>query len=276
MVYLDYFLYIVIIVLFYILINKIVYDEMSDKEGFKHLGKGFIAEKAKIKKEDKDKCTQKNSNMSYDNEYLDEDAAEEARINCYEDDSQYKNGIITVRTTYAIAKDVAIILIKMPYQFLSKGLNMLIEYIQHFNDILKPIYAFISQMGQIIKRLIKQFYAIFKKIFTQVFNILSDLPGFIKKYATVAIDFINTAITKTIDMFQNFFDLFQNMLDNLLSIPEKFFNIMNQLSDVLFNTFNMLIKIPEKGLDMVIGFQGTLMTAMDRPLKIPFSDLFLG
>ena len=38
----------------------------------------------------------------------------------------------------------------------------------------------------------------------------------------------------------------------------------------------MLIDLPEKGLDMIIGFQETIMNMMDRPLKVPFSDQFLG
>ena len=248
MVYLDYFIYIILIVLFYILMNKILQNENLGKEGFKHIGQSFIAGKKKERKYDKD-----------DNEA--------------EQDSGW---ILTAKTTYQIAKDVAYILIKMPYQILSKGVNMIIQLIQNFNEMLKPMYAFIKQMGKIVQRIAKQFYQIFKKIFTQIFNILKDMPGFIKKYADVAINFINTMVTKTVDMFTKFFDLFQNILNNILEIPNQLFNILDKLSDVFFNAFHMLLEIPDKGLQMIIGFQGTFMSMMDRPLKVPFSDLFLG
>ena len=250
MVYLDYLLYIIILILFYILMNKIIQNENPHlvkqyKEGFEHKGKGFIAGKSK------------------------KTEAEEAE----KPDSQW---IITIKTFYRIAADVAIILIKMPYKFLSQGVNMIIEFIQNINEMLKPMYDFIRQMGRIAVRIAKQFYAIFSKIFKQVFNILRNMPAFIKQYATIAINFISTMVEQTINMLTSFFNLFQNILNKILEIPQKFFDIMNQFSTLFFNMFNMLIDLPEKGLNMVIGFQETIMKMMDRPLKVPFADQFLG
>lgn len=239
-------IYIIIIVLFCILMNKIISNENSHKEGFEHRGKGFIAGKKKK---------------------IEEVEGEE------KPDSQT---VIAVKTTYRIAADLAIIIIKMPYKILNKGVDMVIEFIQNLNEMLKPIYAFINQMLKVVQRVFKQFYDIFMKVFKQYFAILSDLPAFIQKYANVAIDFINTMVTQVIDMLTKFFDLFQNILNQLLEIPQKFFSIMNQMSTLFFNMFNMLLELPEKGLEMVIGLQGTIMGMMDRPLKIPFADQFLG
>jgi len=243
MVYLV--IYILILVLFYILVNKIISNEHSHKEGFTHRGQGFVAEKSKKK-----------------------ELAEEEKP-----DSQ---SVIAVKTTYRIAADLAIIIIKMPYKFLSKGVDMLIRFVQNLNEMLKPMFAFVSQMGKIVQRIATQFYNIFKKIFKQGFSILSDLPGFIQKYVDVAIGFINKMVNKVVDMLTSFFDLFQNILNQLLEIPEKFFNIMDQMSTLFFNMFNMMLELPEKGLEMIIGLQGTLMGMMDRPLKVPFADQFLG
>ncbi len=229
--------------------NKILQNENSLKEGFKHTGQSFIAGKKK-----------KEPEVDKDGNILDQDSG----------------WVLTVKTTYQIARDIAYILIKMPYQILSKGVNLIIEFIQNINDMLKPMYAFLNQMGKIAVRIFKQFFEIFKKIFKQVFAMLKDMPGFIKKYADIAINFINTMVTKVVDMLTKFFDLFQNILNNILQIPEQMFTIMDQLTDVFFNSFNMMLQLPEKGLQMIIGFQGTIMQMMDRPLKVPFSDQFLG
>jgi phage-related protein len=226
--------------------KKIVNNENSGKEGFEHKGNSFIAGK-KNKNDNSDKSEQS--------------------------DSQF---VLTIKTFYRIAADIAIILIKMPYKFLSQGLTLIIQLINNINETLKPMFAFINQMLKIVQRVAKQFYNIFMKIFKQVFNILRNLPDFIKKYATIAINFINQMVNQVIDMLTSFFDLFQNVLDRILEIPQKFFSIMSQMTTVFFNMFNMMMDIPEKGLDMAIGFQDTLIGMMDRPLKIPFADQFLG
>jgi len=243
MVYLDYLLYIVVIVLFYFLMEKIIDNE--NKEGFEHRGKGFIAGKSKQqKKEEKNKP-----------------------------DSGW---IMTIKTAYNIAAQVAIMLIKMPYKFLSQGINLILTFVNNINEMLKPMYDFAKQMGKIVQRIAKKFYDIFTNILGKGFEIIRNLPAFIKQYADIAINFVTMFVTQAIDMMTNFFNLFQNILNSLLALPQQFFNIMNQMSTLMFNMFNMLMKLPEKGLDMAIGFQGTLMKMMDRPLKIPFSDQFLG
>ena len=243
MVYLDYLLYIVLIVLFYILMEKILYNE--NKEGFEHEGKSFVAGKPeKVQNEDEEKP---------DN-----------------------NWIITIKIFYQIAEKVAIMLIKMPYKFLSKGFDMISQFIDQLNQMLKPMYAFVKQMGKIVQRIATKMYNIVKGLIQQGFDIMRNLPAFIQKYADVAINFITTMITNVIDMLTNFFDMFKDILDQLLDIPNQIFNIMEQMATLMFNMFTMLMKLPEKGLDMMIGFQSTLMKMMDRPLKVPFADEFLG
>jgi hypothetical protein len=234
MAYLDYLLYIIVIVLFYILIDKILLNESEGKEGFKHSGDGFIA--AKPKKKD---------------ELLEEALRPDPQM------------VMTVKTTYRIAADVAIVIIKMPYQMLSKMVDLAIQFIQNINDMLKPMYAFIQQMFDIVKRLAKQFYNIFMRIFKKGFEILRNLPAFIKQYANIAIGYINTMVNQAINMLTNFFELFQNIFNRMLEIPQQMFNLANQMSTLAFNSFNMMMDIPEKALDKVIGLQGTMMNMLN-------------
>jgi len=243
MVYLDYLLYIVVIVLFYILMEKILYNE--NKEGFEHRGKSFIAGKPKkVENEDEEKA-----------------------------DSDW---IITMKTFYRIAEAVAVMFIKMPYQILSKGVDIVIGLINEMSAILKPIYNFIGQMGKIVQKIATQIYNIIKRLFQKAFDIMRNLPAFIQKNASIAIEFISTMLNKMIDMLTRFFEMFQDILNQLLEIPNQIFNIVEQISTLMFNMFTMLMQLPEKGLNMMIGFQTTFMDMMDRPLKVPFSDQFLG
>ena len=233
MVYLDYLLYIVLIVLFYILMEKILYNE--NKEGFEHRGKGFIASKPKkVKNEDEDK---------------------------EEPDS---NWLISIKLFYRIAADVAIMLIKMPYKFLSKGVNMLTDFINELNEMLKPMYAFVKQMGKIVQRIVVQIYEIFKRTFTQVFDIMRNLPAFIQKYANMGINFINTMVTKTVDMLTNFFNMFQSMLNQILEIPNQIFNIVEQLTQFMFNSFTMMMNLPITGLKFGINMQNKMTGFMNK------------
>jgi len=247
MVYLDYLLYIVIIVLFIFLMNKIIVNETTTKEGFEHTGNSFVARSSKKEEKGSEK---KSSTM--------------------------EQIVIMVKTTYRIAAEVAIVLIKMPYKFLSKFVDMMVRFIKNINAMLKPMYDFIRQIGKIIKKIFKKMYDQFMKIFRQYINIMRNLPAFIKKMANITIDFINLAVTQTIEQLTNFFNIFKDIFDSLLELPMKFFNIMGQFGTMFANSINMLMSLPEKGLDMVINFQGTLMDMMDKPLKVPFADKFLG
>ena len=47
MVYLDYLLYIIIVILFIFLMNKIIVNENNNKEGFNHRGGSFLPAKPK-------------------------------------------------------------------------------------------------------------------------------------------------------------------------------------------------------------------------------------
>ena len=95
MTYLDYFTYIILIGLFVLLVNKIVLNESSSKEG-------FVAGKEKKINYDKNGI-----------EIIDPDKPE----------TPDPNWLIITKLNYRVAADVAIMVIKMPYKFLSKGVN---------------------------------------------------------------------------------------------------------------------------------------------------------
>jgi len=65
------------------------------------------------------------------------------------------------------------------------------------------------------------------------------------------------------------------VFNGLIDLPNKMFNMMNQMITIGFNMFDMGMQIPEKGMDMFIKLQETLMGVMDKSLKIPFQDQFL-
>ena len=82
MLHLDYILYVILIILVFILINKVFFKEIIN-EGFEHKGKGFIAAKPKTD-EEKEGKEKPDSNM-----------------------------IIATKISYKTAEQVAYILIKM-------------------------------------------------------------------------------------------------------------------------------------------------------------------
>ena len=159
MLYLDYILYGIVIILIFILINKVFFKE-SINEGFEHEGKGFLAAKPKTN-EEKEGEEKPDGNL-----------------------------IIATKITYKTAEQVAYILIKMPYQFLAKLLLRLSDFIENLNDLLIPIKKFIKKMFELAKRIFMKFYNRFMGFVKRFFKIFRNLPKFLEKYFKKVIDMI--------------------------------------------------------------------------------------
>jgi len=242
MSYLDYFMYTILIILFVLLLNKIVINE------------GFVAKKPEKK-------------INYDKNGLVIEDPEEPPP----PDPQW---LTIVKINYRIAGDVAIMLIKMPYKFLNMGVTMLQEYIEHINNILKPVYKTIKQMFNIFTGLFKKILRQFLNVFKMGFNILGDLPTFIKENAERAINFITDMIEQFTSTIKTVLDIFQKIFDLLLKIPTMIFTLLNQVITMLFNVVIMIIKLPESLMGMIIGLQEQSMSLMDKSFSIPFTDMF--
>ena len=212
--------------------NKIITNE--NKEGFKHLGKGFIADKSKKEKE------------------------------YYAENDTEKQIVESVKITYAVADNVAVMLIKMPYKFLSAMVNFVIRFVQQLNKMLKPLYSFVQQMFNIVKNLVKKMYDQFRRIFGQFFAIMRNLPAFIQKYVNIAIDNINMVVNQSIKIFTTFFEIFQSVFNSLLQVPQQMFSIVQSLTTFGFNSFKMAMKLPESGLKLGINLQSKMSDFMDK------------
>ena len=159
MMYLEYFLIIIIIILVYILFQK-----FNHKEGFEHIGDGYISKKPKPQRE---RGQDQQNNV----------------------DVKEQEIIDATKVTYNLADKFAYMVIKMPYDILSQGVVLLTQLIQQINAIIQPLKDFVQQMFNILKRLVKQIFDQFMKAFKQWFSIMRNLPDFIKKYLTMAVDF---------------------------------------------------------------------------------------
>ena len=232
MMYLEYLLLLIIIILVYIL-----YDKINDnKEGFEHIGNGFIAAKPKKKEANVDGKT----------------------------DTREEEIIIAAQTTYNVAEMFAQLLIQKPWQIISQGVNTLIEFVKNINEMLKPIWDFIQQMFNILKKIVNQIYGQFAKAFKQGFAILRNLPAFMKKYANMAINFINKMINQLIQILEQFIDVVKTVGNAIIELPSMFFNIMSQAVTFGLTAFTMAMKIPEFLLKFGINIQDKMMDFMDK------------
>ena len=155
MTYLDYFTYILLLGLFLLLVHKIVLND-SSKEGF---------------------VAVKNKKINYDKNGLPIEGPDDI-------DPPDPRWLVISKINYRIAADVAIMLIKMPYKFLSRGVQIVIDFIKELNNILKPIRAFIKQMYRLLKDLGIKLFKPFINMFKQMFRIFGNSPKFIKENST--------------------------------------------------------------------------------------------
>lgn len=240
MLYLDYILYPVLLILGCILINNVFFKNQLN-EGFEHEGKGFIAAKPK-KVEDKEKPD--------------------------------GNLIKATKITYNIAEQLAYIFIKMPYQFLAKIVTRISIFTENINDLLKPIKSFINKMFQLGKRIFMKIFKKMMKNFKSGFNILGNLPDFLEKMFKKIINFVADVATRVISAFEKIFKVVETIINLIMELPFMIFDMFNQLIDIIVNTAMLVIKLPGKMLDIVISLQNQGLNLMDKSFNIPFMDLF--
>lgn len=243
MLHLDYILYVILIILVFILINKVFFKEIIN-EGFEHEGKGFIAAKPKTD-EEKEGKEKPDSNM-----------------------------IIATKISYKTAEQVAYILIKMPYQFLAKLMLRLSDFMENLNDLIVPIKKFIKKMFELGKRIFMKFYNRFMGFVKRGFKILRNLPAFLEFMFKKVIDMIADMAEKLFETLENLFGVIETLINLIMELPLMIFDILNQLIDIIVNTAMMIIKLPGKILDVVINLQDQGLSLMDKSFSIPFMDLF--
>ena len=254
--YLEYVTYLLFLGVFLFLLNKIIQNENSvTANNRKATKEGFVAKKT--------------PKINYDKNGL----PIEDPDNPGTPDPRW---LTITKLNYRIAADVAILIIKMPYQFLNKGVEMIRTVISNLNEMLDPMYKFIRQIFNIFKdlfiKVFKQFFNIFKK----AFKIFGDLPGFIKKNAERMVNFINSMVQQFMRSIKTVLDIFQKIFDMILKLPETAFTLFNKGIEMFFNGFVMMMKLPTSMLQMGIGMQDKMISLMDRPLKIPFENMFFG
>ena len=245
MTYLDYFTYIILIGLFLLLVHKIVLNDSSTKEG-------FVAGKRKKVKYDKNGI-----------EIIDPDIP-----------VPDPDWLTITKVNYNIAAQVAIMLIKMPYKFLSQGIIMFGRFIENVNEMLKPMREFAKQMFNLGRELFKKLFKPFFTLFKDVFKGLGNLPAFIKENAEKVINMMTDLMEQFLSTIQTLTDLATKMFDLIMKLPTMIFGLLNKTITMLFNVFIMIIKLPESLMGMVINFQEQMMELMDKSFKLPFTDLF--
>lgn len=248
MTYLDYFTYIILLGLFLLLVNKIVLNDSSSKEG-------FVAAKEEKRNYDKNGI-----------EIIDPDKPK----------NPDSNWLILVKLIYNVSAEMAYILIKMPYKFLKKGVEMVIDIVKNLNDMLKPIRKFATEMYRLFKNIGLKVVTPFIKSFKQIFKIFGNLPKFIQENAEMVINMITEFLEQIIRTFKTVFDLIKKVWNLLIKLPTMIFTLLNQIITMVFNIIVMLIKLPESLMGMIINLQEQGMMLMDKPIKIPFMDLFFG
>lgn len=184
--------------------------------------------------------------------------------------------LTAVESLYKIADLFAYIVIRAPYRFIKQTVDLAIKFVKNFQEIFKPILDFIKQMKNIVKNIIEQIYKIWKNLFDQWLAVMKDIPKFLKTLFNSFVDFMQTAITKTFEVFKKLYDVFMDIFEKILELPITIFDIIDKMTTVFMNLFLTIIKIPTTALNMTISLQETLLDTMDKDPKIPFLDKFFG
>jgi phage-related protein len=246
MLYLDSSLYLIIIILLCVLIYKV----NNTKEGFNHEGKGFLAATKKTKPK------KNNGNVGK------------------REEEQVALAITATKTSYNIADLVARIVIHMPYEFLSKGLSMGMDFTANLNDIITPMKEFVKEMFNIVKSLVRQMFDMWLSYVKQGFGIMRNLPGFMRSQSKTLVNFIKKVITKSIELVMRIFNSLKSVFNMILEIPLMIFSILGKLVDIIINVITMIIKFPEFILNMIMGMQQIGLDIMSKTPTIPFLNMF--
>jgi hypothetical protein len=179
MMYLEYFLVLVIIILVYMVITKII----ENKEGFKHIGDGFIADKPK---------------------YLHQNN----RRKKTKFDKQEEQVIEATKATYKISAQSAKIVINMPYRILYRIGKFYVENIKPMTDFFISIAS--AFYNAIADSIFKPMYRQAKKMFFLWLNIMRNMPAYIKQTAAKIVNIISQIST-----------FWLNMVKMMVKIPES-------------------------------------------------------
>ena len=183
--------------------------------------------------------------------------------------------MIMVKNMYKVADLFAYMVIRMPYKFLDNLVEMGIELMQNYKELLKPLFDFIDQMQCMARNMIKYGFAWVKWGYKRGRQIMKNLPKFIKKQLDRIIQIIQDMITNIFELIEPLIEILAIIIDTIIDIPNIIFKIITQLVTMLSNIVIMLIKLPQSLLAMIISFQEIGLSMMEKTPTIPFLDLFL-
>ena len=145
-----------------------------------------------------------------------------------------------------------------------------------------PNYTFVKEDGCYFIIICDKFLIKYNEELSQLIH--DNINGLIS--CCESVDFVNEKIRFMFPLFFIESDLcsykFMDMNMNKFRITIPLYTFIDNY--ILYLNFAKVFnkKYPNykllmtKELDMVINFQGTLMDMMDKPLKVPFADQFLG
>lgn len=252
----DDMLYIILLILIFILIERVFFDTNDIKsfnitkiikdfkkifsntifEGFDHQGESVIA-------------SNKNKSMS-------ENASE------YKLSEDERRVVESVKTSYTIAEQVAIIIIKMPYKFINLFLRGVFDMMVNIKNIFNPIIKLVKSLGDIYVNIIKKMYNTWLKYVKKFFNTMRNLPEFIQKMSMKFIDFITNSILRIIDLFSAFFGIFDKIFKLFMKIPTMLFSFMKSMSTMIINMIEIMFNLPTFFLNLNIKIQEKMMSMM--------------
>jgi hypothetical protein len=271
----DDIIYIILIILLLILVERVFLNELN-----------FTEIKSKLMNGLKNSMSNGNKNGETIKEGFNDkpfkhrgegslaDNKKKDKTGSYEISEGDEQMIQTVQTTYTIAEQFAYMTIKMPYQFLNKIMQRLFDFVQNINDIIEPILNFAKQMINIVKRIFMKFFNMGMKYLKQFFAIMGNLPEFIRRNADMVIDLITTTIMSIINFVERIAKSFEKVLKIFIELPSMIFKLLNQLVDLVLNLIFIILKLPSALIGMVISLQEQGLSLMDKSFGIPFMDLF--
>jgi hypothetical protein len=188
-----------------------------------------------------------------------------------------------VQANYKIAELLAIILIQMPYRFLTKFISptyLFVEFPDMFNDmfggILNSVKKFIQGLINIGIRVVKTMFGWMKTAFKKFISTLKNFPGFLTSIFDYILDFITQVVDKTFALVGRLWKTIIRIIKTIIKLPLKIFDIISKLIDIIINIFLMLIELPITILNFIFAYQEIGMDIMSKNPKIPFLDMFFG
>ena len=224
MMYIDYLLYIIIIGLFFVLMDRII-DNENVYEGFEHIGKSVV----NVKKQP-------------DNEMK---------------TPGVDNALIAgTSATYSLAAESAKFTILFPYRFLRDIVKMTGDAangaLESGGGAFSPIVSTIKQLFDIFWDIFKSIFKFFIGMFKGGFGILRNLPAFFKKWGGKAVDGVKSGVNTLKETGGTVSDGISMVFDGLISVPGSMFDFFNSMFKLFVNIFIMAVKGPAKLADTML------------------------